>query len=191
MKVPPNKRECARPGCLARFEDRGPGSGIPRRYCSTRCYDLHREPTRVAAPRVELRRTEGAGQRRPRSISPTSVEQREVVRVTACIVTGREKSAGWVVDPAHLWPRGMGGCDDPLCVVPLWRPVHEAYDRGTFDLLPWIVAHGGLHLHVAHALEHARGDVLALTQQLTCCRFEPVSGDHLVTLDMLEEAMAA
>lgn len=114
-----------------------------------------------------------------------------MVRVTACIVTGRTKKAGYAVDPAHLWPRGKGGCDDPLCVVPLWRPVHQLYDDGKFDLLPWIVAHGGLHLHMAHALQHAGGDVVALINQVTCCRFEPVTGDHLVTIQELEEAWAA
>lgn len=190
-KVQPGKRACARPGCAKLFVDRGSGSGVPRAYCSTECHHLHREPTKAAAPpRVELRRTEGAGQRRPRSISSASTAQREVVRVTSCIVTGRVKASGYAIDPAHLWPRGKGGCDSDLCVVPLWRPVHRAYDDGRFDLLPYVVAHG-LHAQMAHAMEHAGGDVVALINQVTSCRFEPVTGDHLVTVEELEERWAA
>lgn len=80
-------------------------------------------------------------------------KQREKVKGLACAGCGREESEGFVViDPAHLWPRGKGGCDHPDCVIPLCRflqtlyePVgilridkgcHPAFDAGELDLLP-------------------------------------------------------
>lgn len=38
------------------------------------------------------------------------------------------------VDPGRLIPRSLGGCGDPLCVCPLRRSCHHAYDRGELDL---------------------------------------------------------
>ena len=32
----------------------------------------------------------------------------------------------------------MGGCGDPLCVVPACHVHHRAYDRGELDLLPYL-----------------------------------------------------
>ncbi len=43
--------------------------------------------------------------------------QRAAVAGRPCIVCGAEHG----VDPAHLIPRSLGGCGDPLCVVPLCR----------------------------------------------------------------------
>ena len=58
------------------------------------------------------------------------------VRDETCIVCARKP-----VDPAHIVPRGLGGCDDELCVVPLCRSHHRLYDDGTFDLLPYLEPH--------------------------------------------------
>ncbi len=181
-----NRRQCKRPGCRSRYDDLGPGkNAAPAGYCSTNCHRLDRagdvdmRPARAST----LKRSGQANP--PRAVSPASPEQREVVRLTACIVTGRTKADGWQIDPAHLCPRGMGGCNDPLCVVPLWRPVHRAFDDRKFDLLKWVVFHG-LHAQVAHALEHYRGDVVALTERLTSCRWQTTSEGHLLTLDQLE-----
>lgn len=118
----------------------------------------------VAGPR----RTQATRKRRP--ISPAAPAQREKVRSGACLVTGWTEG----VDPAHLWPRGMGGCDSPLCVVPLRRDVHERFDRGEFDLLPHLLAHG-CHREIAHAVEHARGDLVAVLQRLTGERWRPAA----------------
>jgi hypothetical protein len=43
-----------------------------------------------------------------------SQSQRIAVAGMPCIVCGATSA----VDPAHLIPRSLGGCDDPLCVVP-------------------------------------------------------------------------
>jgi predicted restriction endonuclease len=69
------------------------------------------------------------------------------------------------VDPAHLVPRGVGGCDDALCVVPLCRIHHRAYDRGTLDLVPYLeprfraeAAHAVTHLGLVGALRRLSGN---------------------------------
>ena len=43
-----------------------------------------------------------------------------------CIVCGSDRR----VDPAHLIPRSLGARGDALCVVPLCRFRHRAYDGG-------------------------------------------------------------
>lgn len=58
-----------------------------------------------------------------------SREQRLAVKDKTCAYCGREG-----VDPAHLCPRSLGGCDDALCVVGLCRLHHNAYDTGRLDL---------------------------------------------------------
>jgi DNA modification methylase len=75
-------------------------------------------------------------------------------------------------EPAHVFPRGLGGCDDPLCVVPLTRGEHREYDLGELDLLPFLIAHGMVD-ELAHALGHARGDLLGLASILTGVRWVP------------------
>lgn len=62
------------------------------------------------------------------SFAASSV-QREKVRDLACVVCCHEPS-----DPAHLTARAQGGCDDALCVLPLCRSCHEAFDHGFLDL---------------------------------------------------------
>jgi hypothetical protein len=50
-------------------------------------------------------------------------------------------------------PALLGGCGDPLCVVPLCRqPCHRAYDRGELDLLPHLEP--GSRPQLAHAVGH-------------------------------------
>jgi len=58
--------------------------------------------------------------------------QRAAVAGRCCIVCGSDRR----IDPAHLIPRSLGGCGDPLCVVPACRRCHRAYDRGELDLVP-------------------------------------------------------
>jgi hypothetical protein len=100
---------------------------------------------------------------RPRGISPATPAQR--ARTVTCVVTGARRDEGWTVDPAHLCPRGLGGCNDPLCVVGLRRDLHDAFDQGELDLLPWLIAHG-MVAEIQHALEHYRGDLLGLAARL-------------------------
>lgn len=152
--------------CTALFADPGPGKRVaPAGYCSPACHAASKPP--VPAKRNASVRKSGTRQKR-RAISPATPEQRAKVK-RACIVTGSTEH----VDPAHLWPRSLGGCDDPLCVCPLRRDVHELYDRHEFDLLPYLIAHG-YHEEIAHAVVHARGDLVAVLAMLTGERWAPV-----------------
>lgn len=55
-------------------------------------------------------------------------------------------------DPAHLVSRAQGGCDHPLCVVPLCRSCHRAYDEGKLDLSVFLEPN--FRDEQAHALKH-------------------------------------
>jgi hypothetical protein len=75
--------------------------------------------------------------------------QRAAVAGRPCIACG----ATHRIDPAHLIPRSLGGCGDPLCVVPLCRrPCHRAYDSGELDLLPHLEP--AWRPQLAHAVGH-------------------------------------
>jgi hypothetical protein len=96
-----------------------------------------RTPLRRMTP---LRRTE--------SLAATD-SQRLAVAGRACIVCGAVQA----VDPAHLIPRSLGGCGDPLCVVPLCRrPCHRACDCGELGLLPYLEP--AWRAQLAHAVGH-------------------------------------
>jgi hypothetical protein len=90
-----------------------------------------------------------------------SEAQRAAVAGRSCIVCGAEHR----VDAAHLIPRSMGGCGDPLCVVPLCRrPCHRAYDSGKLDLLAHLeptwraqLAHAVGHVGLIGALRRISG----------------------------------
>jgi hypothetical protein len=99
-----------------------------------------------------------------RPLSPASPAQRAKVRGQPCLVC-----AGRPVDPAHLVPRSLGGCDEPECVVPLCRLCHRAYDRGELDLLPHLEP--GRREEVAHALSHLT--LIAAVQRLSGQRWGP------------------
>ena len=86
--------------------------------------------------------------------------QRDRTYAAPCIVCGGRTR----VDPAHLVPRALGGCDDALCVVPLCRLHHRAYDRGLLDLVPHLepdhraeAAHAVKHLGLVGALRRLSG----------------------------------
>jgi predicted restriction endonuclease len=59
-------------------------------------------------------------------VAAASVVQRAEVAGLRCLVCG----AATRIDPAHLVPRSLGGCDEADCVVPLCRTHHRAYDQG-------------------------------------------------------------
>jgi hypothetical protein len=86
--------------------------------------------------------------------APASAAQREAVRGRPCLVCGTRVA----IDAAHLVPRSLGGCEHPLCVVPLCRAHHRAYDRGELDLVAFLeprhraeAAHAVAHLGLAGA----------------------------------------
>jgi hypothetical protein len=74
--------------------------------------------------------------------------QRAAVAGRLCIVCGTDQP----IDPAHLISRAIGGCGDPLCVVPACRAHHRAYDRGELDLLPYLER--AWRAQLAHAVGH-------------------------------------
>jgi hypothetical protein len=75
--------------------------------------------------------------------------QRAAVAGQPCIVCGIDRR----IDPAHLIPHSLGGCGDVLCVCPLCRACHRAYDRGELDLLPHLEP--AWRAQLAHAVGHA------------------------------------
>lgn len=115
-----------------------------------------------------LKRSVSKRQRKP--ISPASPEQRAKVQARGSIVSGHEPC-----DPAHLWPRGLGGCDSPLCVIPLTRAEHRAFDDGQLDVLPYLIAHG-CWAELAHMVEAHHVDPIALLHRVTGERYVPEAG---------------
>lgn len=93
--------------------------------------------------------------------------QRRKIAGMASIVSGRSPC-----DPAHLWPRSRGGCDDPLCVVPLTRDEHRAFDQGRLDVLPSLIA-SGCWAELAHAIEAHHVSPLTLVRRCTGERYVP------------------
>jgi hypothetical protein len=132
-------------------------------------------PLRRSGPpkrRKGLRRTGRLVRRTPLSrkpFSPASEAQRSKVAGQACLICGRRP-----VDPAHLVPRSLGGCDDIACVVPLCRPCHRAYDLGRLDLLPYLEPRWRPEL--AHALMHL--GLFRLLRRVTGCRWMPADEDE-------------
>jgi hypothetical protein len=81
------------------------------------------------------------------AISPASPGQRAKTHGKPCVVCGAPATT-----PMHLWPRGQGGCDDPLCVLPACWRCHRNYDTGELELLPHIVKQ--FRAEIAHAQLH-------------------------------------
>lgn len=102
-----------------------------------------------------------------RGVSSASVAQRRKVRDQSCAQCGRRPC-----DPAHLWPRGMGGCDHPDCVIGLCRPCHRTFDEHRLDLLP-VLALDQYRAERAHMATHT--DLLSCVERLTGRRFREVA----------------
>jgi len=110
---------------------------------------MKRTPMRRRArlrAKKQLRRSKPL--KRTASMTATKA-QRDAVAGRICIVCGADK---WI-DPAHLIPRSLGGCGDALCVVPLCRRCHRAYDRRELDLVPSLEP--AWRSQLAHAVGHA------------------------------------
>lgn len=99
-----------------------------------------------------------------RGISTASTAQRAKVRDQPCAQCGRRPC-----DPAHLWPRGRGGCDHPDCVIGLCRLCHRAFDERRLDLLP-IIAMNEYAAERSHMAAHA--DLLSCVERLTGRRLQ-------------------
>jgi hypothetical protein len=121
--------------------------------------------------RARLERRAALRRRTPlrrRAASPASEAQRAKVAGRSCLVCGRRP-----VDPAHLVPRSLGGCDDPDCCVPLCRAHHRRYDRGELDLLAQLEPR--YRAELAHALAHL--SLLSLLRLVTGTRWRPDDTD--------------
>lgn len=95
-----------------------------------------------------------------------SPAQRLKVRDKPCVVCGCMPC-----DPAHICARAQGGCDDPLCCIPLDRICHNALDTRRLDLLPH---HKEIVPELQHALGHYQGNLLGLLSRVTGERWRPV-----------------
>jgi hypothetical protein len=101
--------------------------------------------------------------------------QREKVKGLPCVNCGHgedfdlDTTSDFRVDPAHLWPRGKGGCDDPLCVIPLCRTCHQLFDEGRLELLPKLIDKG-YWVEMAHPISEHEVSPFTLTERLT---FDP------------------
>lgn len=101
--------------------------------------------TRPPRRKTPLRPTSDLGRRRSLA---ASTAQRAKVAGRCCLVCGSPTR----IDPAHLIPRSLSGCDEPDCVVALCRSHHRAYDSGRLDLLPALEP--GARRELAHAVGH-------------------------------------
>jgi hypothetical protein len=126
--------------------------------------------------------------KRGKGISPASKEQRDKVRDRCCLGCGRDRTQA-KIDPAHLWPRGMGGCDDADCVVPLCRQCHRLFDDHKLDLLPFLIA-AGYWTELAHPTGAHEVSPTILLERLTGQRYMPVDM-HLESPPQRTEAAAA
>ncbi len=162
-------RECSREGCQQRYEDFKWSQPWPKAFCSPLCA-LKAKPVPEPKPRAQLVTRAPSQPKRRRPISEASPAQRAKRAAGASIVSGETQG----LDAAHLCSRGLGGCDDPLCVVPLTREEHRALDSGQLDILPYLVAHK-CYDEMAHALVHYRGDLIALLERLTGEKWAPVA----------------
>jgi hypothetical protein len=91
--------------------------------------------------------------------------QRVKVAEAFCLYCGRDR-ASLPIDPAHLWDRSRGGCDDPACIVPLCRECHRAYDEHRLDLLPLLVEFG-YWAEMAHVIAEHHVSPARLLERLT------------------------
>jgi len=99
------------------------------------------------------------------TISAAHPRQRKKVRDEACVYCGRGREQE-KIDPAHLWDRSRGGCDDMDCVVPLCRKHHREYDEKKLDILPALISGGYWH-EMGHPIIRHQVSPFRLTARLT------------------------
>jgi len=134
--TPPHSAALRRGSPMQRTSELKRTTGLERRASLQRTGG----PQRTAAPA----RTKPA---RRAAISPASPAQREKIKGRPCVVCGAPATT-----PMHLWPRGRGGCDDALCVLPACWLCHRAYDTKELELLRHIVKR--YRAEIAHAQLH-------------------------------------
>lgn len=131
---------------------------------------LDRGSTFAGPPPADPKKTTTANPAAKRlAVSAASPAQRAKVRNRRSIVSGEGPC-----DPAHLWPRGRGGCDDPDCVIALTRSEHRAFDQGGLDVLPAMLANGCWE-ELAHLVAVHHVDPIGVLRRLTGERWAPAS----------------
>jgi hypothetical protein len=112
------------------------------------------------ARRTPLQR--GSSRPRRSQIGHASAAQKAKVELQGPRLATTLSTPGETVDPAHVVPRGIGGCDHEDCVIGLRRADHRAYDRDELDVLPYLTldeqAHAASHLGLLGALKRTTGD---------------------------------
>jgi len=121
-----------------------------------------------------------------------SKAQQDKVRGMACAGCGREASAFLVIDPAHVWPRGKGGCDHPDCVLPLCRRTagfdciesadpgcHPLFDEGRLELVERLADSEAWQAEQAHPILIHGVTPVELVRRLTGAAYEFVKVEHL------------
>lgn len=78
--------------------------------------------------------------------------QRKKIEGLVCAGCGAEGNPSVPIDPAHLWPRGKGGCDHPDCVIPLCRTCHRLFDEGKLELLERLAGTEAWAVEQAHPI---------------------------------------
>jgi hypothetical protein len=116
--------------------------------------------------------------------------QREKVKLLTCLGCGREVDPDargeWTIDPAHLVPRGKGGCDSELCVFPLCRhlylpltgchPIFDGQVAGKSVDLHERLARGGYEQELAHAVGVHGLTPIELVERVTGEPYRSVAG---------------
>jgi hypothetical protein len=131
---------------------------------------------RVSEKRMGEVRHRGSTLKQGKGFAVTKA-QRDKVRDQYCLSCGRDPAEA-KIDPAHLWPRGMGGCDAADCVVPLCRDCHRLYDAHKLDLLPALLA-GGFWTELAHPTAAHEVSPTVLVERLTSQRYVPVDVNEI------------
>jgi hypothetical protein len=124
---------------------------------------------RAKARALTINGTDAATTTRRSGFTPASVSQREAIHIRGSVVSGKGPC-----DPAHLCPRALGGCGDPLCVVALTREEHRAFDDGELDIQPYLIANGHWE-EIAHMTSAHHMSPLAVLQRLTGVRWVPAA----------------
>jgi hypothetical protein len=122
---------------------------------------------RARARAVSINGTAAVTPSRRSGFTPASTSQREAIHTRGSVVSGKGPC-----DFAHLTPRALGGCGDPLCGVPLTRDEHRAFDDGKLDIQPFLIANGYWD-EIAHMIGAHHMSPIAVVQRLTGERWAP------------------
>lgn len=136
--------------------------GSPLVYAKALKRTTSLEPGRKRPARKPLKRTNGFA---------ASKAQREKVRGLPCAICGKEASTYRAIDPAHVWPRGKGGCDHEDCVIPGCRTFdgtgcHTLLDLGELEALPALISRG-YWAELAHPIACHQVSPTSLVARLT------------------------